>query len=339
MTTSIGHMPQPIMGGIHADTLQTIRESKDRDHIGGLISRIFEKIKDWVSGTHVYEAKQCLHDILSEQSSDLQKFTSFSKLHQLAGAGYQDRFSMERAADGKFSLIIHLDEPTVLAEVNAKASFYKESELVLNQERILSLLREDAAIPPTDGQFRKDIHRGDGKTIMINGQEVAKSALHGGSAESNVGYTVENFMALAKEQGFNDAEIQTVEILANQRSIGILTASGPADGIKVITLNGGKIAETIRLSRNADGEAVLTMTQDFDYFESRNCTTLQNFYATEALLHEMYSESPHLAARAGSVALDIVISPSGEVVSSHGTIAVSEFVDPYAPEPNIDHLS
>ncbi len=80
--------------------VQNIRQAADRDHIGSVFSRAWDKIADWFSSTDRTEAKKCLFDLCSESTTHGQKIESFMALKDMAGAHYQSRFQVEENEEG-----------------------------------------------------------------------------------------------------------------------------------------------------------------------------------------------------------------------------------------------
>lgn len=95
MTGMIGPSGSRFDYSIDSAAIKEIKSASDKEKIGSVASRIWDKIADWFCGTDRTEAKKCLFDLYSEKTSILEKVQSFNRLRDLAGSGYQDRFSTE----------------------------------------------------------------------------------------------------------------------------------------------------------------------------------------------------------------------------------------------------
>ncbi|MGA0585262.1 MAG: hypothetical protein ACO2ER_15325, partial [Castellaniella sp.] len=83
-----------------AQDVQNVRQATDRDHIGSIFSRAWDKVADWFCNTNRAEAKKCLFDLYSETTTHHQKVESFHALKNMAGAEYQSRFQIEENETG-----------------------------------------------------------------------------------------------------------------------------------------------------------------------------------------------------------------------------------------------
>lgn len=80
--------------------VQNVRQATDRNHIGSIFSRAWDKVADWFCNTNRTEAKKCLFDLYSETTPHHQKVESFLALKGMAGAEYQSRFQIEENETG-----------------------------------------------------------------------------------------------------------------------------------------------------------------------------------------------------------------------------------------------
>jgi len=86
--------------GLTAQDVQGIRQATDRDHIGSIFSRVWDKVADWFCSTNRTEAKKCMFDLHSQTTTHQQKVDSFLSLKDMAGANYQNRFQIEENDEG-----------------------------------------------------------------------------------------------------------------------------------------------------------------------------------------------------------------------------------------------
>lgn len=85
---------------INRTDLKEIEQSVDQHHIGSLLKRIWDILKDWFCGTCRIDAKKALFNFLRAESFEDQK-RAFDKLQQLAAIPYKDKFNF---SEGKFNL-------------------------------------------------------------------------------------------------------------------------------------------------------------------------------------------------------------------------------------------
>lgn len=82
-----------------ARDVDLVKSASDREHIGTVFDRVWDKIKDWFNTTHIQESKKCLFDLYSPSSTDEKKLGSYFRLKELAGHAYKDRFIEQAVGD------------------------------------------------------------------------------------------------------------------------------------------------------------------------------------------------------------------------------------------------
>ncbi len=138
----------PILG---AD-MEAIEQAASRDAIGSWYTRAWDAASDWVYGTHLGEAKQCLYDLYADSATDQDKIASFLKLQELVGEDYKDRFQLrDEERRVTYSLEIEGVKTFSLIQLKPKADL---ASLQQELERI-------GAGASMDEQFLKDICRGE----------------------------------------------------------------------------------------------------------------------------------------------------------------------------------
>ncbi len=140
MTAISSAGPQALnLSSISASDIATVKNATDRDSIGSLGSRIWDKISDFFCGTQREEAKKHLFDLFSPDIADKQKIKAFSALKDLAGDGYKDRF--QHSVEGNretYALMLDGDAVQVLRREIIGTDKKTVSE-VLNSDRTAEL--------------------------------------------------------------------------------------------------------------------------------------------------------------------------------------------------------
>lgn len=156
---------------ISSADISAMEKSSDREAIGNVVIRIWDKVADWFCGTTRVETKKYIFDLISPTTSDAVKIKSFEALKNLAGADYKELFVKETQLDKE---IYSLD----FATGNESDNFTLEREFIkCDKDRALKELRSDRTGENLADQLRKDITRSD---YIIAGKSLPK----GTTAES-----------------------------------------------------------------------------------------------------------------------------------------------------------
>ncbi len=139
---------------ISASDLSHVQSASDRDHIGSLPSRVWDRIADFFCGTDRGEAKKCLFDMYASTTPDAQKIALFLELRGLAGAGVQDCFQ-HRVENGRetFALVLDGQDPDTGVILTRTA-------IGCNLARIQEELNSDRSAEDLETQLREAIVRG-----------------------------------------------------------------------------------------------------------------------------------------------------------------------------------
>ncbi len=164
MSSPVGMNTTQINPHITAQDVETIKAASDRDHIGNLATRLWDKIADWFYGTDRVEAKKLVFDLYSSGVTDQNKIKAFEQLREMAGANYKDNF---RVYDGpRFRSYSVLDFKLEFDVISPDAD-YVEADLQHD------ILIEEIKIPAQQGlQFQKDFERKQELTYTFNSKPI-----------------------------------------------------------------------------------------------------------------------------------------------------------------------
>ncbi len=149
------------LSSISVGDIATVKNASEREKIGNLASRIWDKISDFFCGTDREQAKKYLFDLYSPATPDTQKIKAFFTLQSLAGGGYQDRF-LHSMAQGKETYALLLD-----GDDKGEGLLLTRQAIGVDQQRIARVLASDRQGEDLEKQLKKDITRGD---YLIGGQ-------------------------------------------------------------------------------------------------------------------------------------------------------------------------
>lgn len=220
MTAISSAAAQPLnLSSISACDIAAVRNASDRDRIGGLGSRIWDKISDMFFGTDREEAKKCLFDLYLPHTPDAQKINSFLTLQSLAGDGYKDRFlhTVENGVE-TYALLLDGDEKGDCVLLTRKV-------FDCDWEAINAAITSKDEVKELAQQARKDITRG---SYYMGGQPLADDDTLSGPSR-----TAARLAALDSEMdalNCTDEEKETVLALANQALFGLIMASTERTG-------------------------------------------------------------------------------------------------------------
>jgi len=138
---------------LNASSVADVRNASDRDHIGSLASRIWDKVADFFCGTVREEAKKCLFDLYAPTTPDAQKIELFFKLRGLAGEGFQERFE-HRVEDGRETYALLLD-----GQEHGAGVLLTRTAIGCDWDKIEAALRSDRSHEDLEKQLRLDIVR------------------------------------------------------------------------------------------------------------------------------------------------------------------------------------
>jgi len=200
---------QLILPNIRLDDIALVKNSSDRESIGTVFSRVWEKVADWFCGTDRTEAKKCVFDLLSPTTSDAVKIKSFETLKNLSGAGYQDRFLQTESSEKKtYSLNFETGHEC--------DKFILELEVIkFDKDTALEKLHEDRTGEDLPNQLKKDIARSD---YLVAGKPLSK-----GTTEERLAQFHHELDALNCTPG----EKKSIIEVCNQSSIAMLITSTP----------------------------------------------------------------------------------------------------------------
>lgn len=145
--------------------IQTIKSASDRDHIGNVAGRLWDKIADWFSGTDRAGAKKLVFDLYSPSVTDRDKIESFQLLREKVGAKYKDEFHITRFGNVDTFKLLDFKLDVINERID-----YQRAEVNLHHyvERTLH-----KPIDEKIHQFAKDFHRKQEDGFTINSEPVA----------------------------------------------------------------------------------------------------------------------------------------------------------------------
>lgn len=140
------------LSSISASDVVALKNSSDRDNIGGFRSRLWDKISDFFCGTQRQEAKKILLDLFLPGTIDAHKIQSFFALKDLAGDGYKDHFRHSIEGNKEtYTLMLDSDErgvPVLTREI-----------IGTDRQRVSDIVNSDRTAELAD-QLALDITRG-----------------------------------------------------------------------------------------------------------------------------------------------------------------------------------
>ncbi|MET4576045.1 hypothetical protein [Ottowia thiooxydans] len=225
-----------------------VERGSDREHIGSVVSRIFDSIVDWFSGTNHAEAKRCLFDLYSPDTSVAQKYQAFSKLELLTGESYKGNFAVEEGyLDGTLMCSLNIDLGNGLVErfqVDKNELCFKDLNPTIEVEHLQRIFEEVASAtisPQQTHQFGADLAR-TGVTIVANGDEV-------GVFRSGAELSAE-----LEKQGYDSDQIELISKFCVQTTEGIVCSEGVSDYKVGVTQGQGTAATQVyTVERSSDG--------------------------------------------------------------------------------------
>lgn len=293
MTAISSAGPQALnLSSISASDIATVKNASDRDSIGGLGSRIWDKVSDMFFGTDREEAKKCLFDLYMPNTPDAQKINSFLTLQSLAGDGYKDRFQ-HTIEDGVETYALLLD-----GDEKGEGVLLARKVFDCDLKAINATIASNDEVNKLAEQAKKDITRGSyymgGKPLPddVTLSDTARTAAK--LSELNSGMDALNCTAAEKE---------TVLTLANQALFGLIMANTERTGglPPLCPTSEGQITE-YRISRE-DGVIRLQAlcTQDVDHVQDEDLRNEKK---------EVARESPHMH-KSLEMRIDIAIQADG----------------------------
>lgn len=163
--------------------VQNVRQANDRNHIGSIFSRAWDKVADWFCNTNRTEAKKCLFDLYSETTPHHQKVESFLALKGMAGAEYQSRFQIEENETG-VRYTLDLSETQELSENQCPGFSLSFKKLSVDHEELSRELNRDdywgQHVGPARDQVKADICRA---SYSVSGTPLQK-----GSPDERMGH-------------------------------------------------------------------------------------------------------------------------------------------------------
>jgi hypothetical protein len=142
------------LSSITAGDLATVKSASDRENIGGLGSRIWDKISDMFCGTDREQAKKYLFDLYSPSTPDSQKIKNFFSLQSLAGDGYKDRFQ-HSIENGKETYTLLLD-----GDEHGEGLVLSRKIIDCDWDAVAAVFRSDRGTENLPRQMAKDVTRG-----------------------------------------------------------------------------------------------------------------------------------------------------------------------------------
>lgn len=286
--------PQALnLSSISARDIATVKNASDRNSIGGLASRIWDKVSDMFFGTDREEAKKCLFDLYMPNTPDAQKINSFLTLQGLAGDGYKDRFqhTIENGVE-TYALLLDGDE-------KGEGVLLARKVFDCDLKAINATIASNDEVNKLAVQAKKDITRSsyymDGKPLpddvtLCDTARTAAKLLALDSALDTLNCTA--------------AEKETVMTLANQALFGLIMANTErTDGLPPLCpTSDGQITE-YRISRE-DGVIRLRAlcTQDVDHVQDEVMRDEKK---------EAVREAPHMH-KSLEMRIDIAIQADGQ---------------------------
>lgn len=201
--------------------VQNVRQATDRNHIGSIFSRAWDKVADWFCNTNRTEAKKCLFDLYSETTPHHQKIESFHALKGMAGAEYQNRFQIEENETG-VRYTLDLSEAQELSENQCPGFSLSFKKLSVDREALgRELNRDDYWGNGEVSSARKQVE----KDLCRASYSVSGSPLQKGSPDERMGHFDEALTAL----GVTPSQRTAIMEVCNQSTIAAFLQS--ADNI------------------------------------------------------------------------------------------------------------
>ena len=243
---------------IGASQINAVQNANDRDQIGSTVSRVWDKIVDWFSGSHREEAKQCLFDLYHPFTPDQQKIASFERLRELAGEGFQDRFRAERNENGEtFILGLELEHEGINNYTLHRQQIVCEPhvikrELEMDIQAELEAMRNQEPDTPTRqrGHLTADLTRGH---YSVSGQVLPQED------------RLAQFDAALNELGCTLEERAAIHSICHQGLFAIITLDAAAERVQCP----GDGATHYDISRREDGTIQIRADHNKDIATAR----------------------------------------------------------------------
>jgi hypothetical protein len=265
--------------------VQNVRQANDRNHIGSIFSRAWDKVADWFCNTNRTEAKKCLFDLYSERATHGQKVESFLALKNMAGADYQNRFLIEESETGVRYTLDLSDEQCP----NFSLGFQK---LPVDREALSQELNRDDywghnGVRSAPDQVKADICRA---SYSISG-----SPLRDGSPDERMGHFNEALNAL----GVTPSQRAAIMEVCNQSTIAAFMKSSDI----AIIPGGQQLRFDVRM---VEGELRVqaVCNKDIDLDASGGQASLEQ---RQTLLDMVRTEGDHPYCKSQDMRLDLRI--------------------------------
>lgn len=207
------------LSSIDASDLATVKSASDREKIGGLGSRIWDKISDMFCGTDREEAKKYLFDLYSPSTPDSQKIKNFFALQNLAGDGYKDRFQ-HSVENGKETYALLLD-----GDEHGEGLVLSREIIDCDWGAVAAVFRSDRETENLPLQMKKDITRG---AYHVDGYFLAEDLTLDDASRTELRLHILNVELDALE--CTPDEKKTILALANQGTFAvIMSLAQPTD--------------------------------------------------------------------------------------------------------------
>lgn len=234
------------------DVQSAAKNGSDRESIGSVFSRFLDRIMDFISGQNRSEAKKCLLDLYSPDTSAKLKYEAFKELAEMAGEGHANLFSIQEPIAGdpqKFALQIDLGFSEPLQFVLEKNEiFIERSEPEYDNDFIAQTLAGITARDVDMKQWNKDLVR-DG--VRIAGVFVKSS---------------EEFDELARENQFTAAEADLIRKVCVQTTFAVIS-EGAVEGRHINILSNKNPDRSYNISRLGDGTLNIDISNRFNKTE------------------------------------------------------------------------
>ncbi|MET4576044.1 hypothetical protein [Ottowia thiooxydans] len=204
-----------------ADSKAAVERGLDRDHVGNVFNRVFDKIVDWFSGTNHAEAKRCLFDLCSPDSTGTQKYTAFKTLQSLTGESYKKNFFIDDGySDGTRVCTLNIDIGGMIErfQVDKDEIFFEDIEPEINIDRIETLFEEIAkeALKTDKAKFSADLTR------------TAVTVFDGGK-ENGVYTSAKNLVSQLEKLGYSGNHIKLIARFCSEKTEKIVLLTGVND--------------------------------------------------------------------------------------------------------------
>jgi len=264
------------------------------------LERIWDRIKDWFCNTNVREAKDRLVTLYDPGASDRDRVAAFSKLQQLVGPAYQDRFRIGPAA---FGYELRIDYGTNIAP-------YTHSVELCDGAAFASNLNDDiasaAADPVLGAKYRNELARDLARaTYAIEGERIPDLA------PDDVGQNgkLENLEAAVLERlNVTPEQLAALKAISYQKLFGLMMQSS-------IELHGQEMAFDLIQIRGG-GDSVFDFARKGDDIE----------------LHANFVSGWHLDEKERTTFLRAPIYDARVLVAPDGTVTVVSALCGVAPD-------